>query len=91
MLANLRSIAEMRMIDATKDYKRFGIPQYVQYILNGLTSCVLLSSLLTVESVDLMVAHDGILCIMKIIHILYFIVASSAFRTVPDLYCCVMG
>ena len=39
----------------------FGIPQYVQCILQGLTSVLLRvhSSLLTAKSVDLVVACDG--------------------------------
>ena len=36
----------------------FGIPQYIQCILHGLTS-VLHSSFLTAKSVDLVVVRDG--------------------------------
>ena len=42
----------------------FGILQYVQCILSGLTS-VLHSSFLTVKSVDLVVARDGFLCVTR--------------------------
>ena len=46
----------------------FGIPQYAQCILQGLTSVlpfVLHSSLLTVKSVNLVIACDGFLCVMR--------------------------
>jgi len=47
----------------------FGILQYVQCILQGLTS-VLLSSLLTVKGINLVVARDGFLCVTR--YHLYF-------------------
>ena len=39
----------------------FGIPQYVQCILHGLTSVLFVShsSMLTAKSVNLAIAHDG--------------------------------
>jgi len=37
----------------------FGIPQYIQYILHGLTSAV--PFMVIVKSVDLKVVHDGFL------------------------------
>jgi len=45
----------------------FGTPQYVQCILQGLTSVLLLfhSSLLTVNSVNGVVARDGFLCVPR--------------------------
>jgi len=39
----------------------FGILQYTQCILHGLTSVLLCVPLLTAESVDLVVEHDGFL------------------------------
>ena len=37
----------------------FGIPQFIQCILHGLTRVLLCVSLLTAKSVNLVVAHDG--------------------------------
>ena len=67
----------------------FGIPQYVQYILHGLTSVLLCvpSSLLTVKGVNLAVVHDAWLpFVMEIISIFcsgYFD-CRGAVRTVLD-------
>jgi len=52
----------------------FGIPQYVQCILQGLT-IVLHSSSLTVKSVNLVVGCDGFLCVTRK-HLVFFIVAT---------------
>ena len=37
----------------------FGIPQYVQCVLHGLTSVLLCVPLLTAKGVDLVVVYDG--------------------------------
>ena len=49
--------------------QEYGILQYVQFILCGLSSvlCCVHSSLLIAKGVDLVVAHGGFLCITKII------------------------
>ena len=54
----------------------FGIPQYVQCILQGLISVLLCIPFIFAdnESVNLVVARDGFLYVMEIIHI--FIVAT---------------
>ena len=44
----------------------FGIPQYVQYTLHGLAS-VLLYILFIFAGSNLVVAHDGFLCVAEII------------------------
>ena len=73
----------------------FGIPQYVQCIPQGLTSVLLCvhSSLLTVKSVDLVVACDVFLFVMEIVHIFHsdYLEYRGAFQIVLDLYCCVMN
>jgi len=50
-------------------------------------------SLLTVKSVDLMVAHDGFLEKSSIIFISATLlqIKVQSFQTVVDLYCCVTG
>ena len=76
---------------ATAQEVPFGITQYVQCILQGLTS-VLHSSLLTVKSVNLVVARDhGFLCITKIVCIFHggCLDYRGAFQTVLDSNCCV--
>jgi len=58
----------------------FGILQYIQYILHGITSvlpCVH-SSLLTAKSVNLVVAHDDFLGVMDIV--CTFIMATDALK-----------
>jgi len=71
----------------------FGIPQYVQCILQGLTSVLLCIPFIFTdsESVDLVVACDGFLCVMKIVHIFHggYLDYSGDFQTVLDSYCCV--
>jgi len=70
----------------------FGIPQYVQCILQGLTS-VFRSSLLTVKKHFLVVARDGFLCVTEIVcsfHSGYFDYR-GALQTVLSLYCCEMS
>ena len=66
----------------------FGTLQYLQFTLP-----VSFVSLLTVKSVDLVVACDGFLFVMEIVHVFcygYFDYR-DAFQTVLDLYCCVIG
>jgi len=48
----------------------FGIPQYIQCILHGLTSLFLCVALIFAvsKSIDLVVARDSYLCITEIIH-----------------------
>jgi len=56
------------------------------------SSFVFHSSLLTVNSINLVVTCDGFLCVMEIIPSelsVFFIVATGAFQSVIDLYCCV--
>ena len=72
----------------------FGIPQYVQCILHGLTTVLFCVPFIfaEIESVDLVVAHDGFLCIMEIIRILHsgYFDHRCAYQSVLDLYCCVI-
>ena len=69
----------------------FGILQYIQYILHGLTS-VLHLSLLTAKSVNLVVACDGFLaCAIEIAYIFHsgYLDYRGAFQLGLNLYCCV--
>jgi len=68
----------------------FGIPQYVQCILQ-VSSFVFHSSLLTVKCINLVVVHDGSLCVLEIVHIFHsgYLDYRGAFQTVLDSYCCV--
>ena len=73
----------------------FGLLQYVQCILYGLTSVLLCVPFIFAdsESVYLVVAHDGFLYAMKIIHIFHsgYFNYRGAFQIVLDSYCCVMS
>ena len=72
----------------------FGMPQYVQCILHGLTSDLLCVpfNFADSESVDLVVAHDVelpfITEIVRIFRSGHFH-SRGAFQTVLDSYCCV--
>ena len=68
----------------------FGIPQYVQHVLHGLTSVLLCASLLTAKSVELVVALPFVMEVVRIFHSSYFD-CRGAFRTVLDSYSCVMS
>ena len=70
----------------------FGMLQYIQYILHGLTS-VLLCVPFIFAGVNLEVPHHGSLCVIKIDHIFQsnYIAYKSTFRIVLDLHCSVMS
>jgi len=73
----------------------FGISQYIQCILQGFTNMLLCVPLIFADSknFNLVVAHDGFLCVMKIVHIFHsgYLDYRGAFQTVFDLYCSVMS
>jgi len=68
----------------------YGIPQYVQCILQGLTSVLLCVPFIFADA-DWVVAHDGFLCATEIIHIFHsgYLDYRGAFQTVLDSYCSV--
>ena len=70
----------------------FGIQQYIQYILHGLTSVLLCVPFIFAdsESVDLAIACDGFSFVMEIVCIFHS-GCRGDFQTVFNLYCCVMG
>ena len=72
----------------------FGIPQYVQCVLHGLTSVLLCVPYIITDrkSVDLAVACNGFPSVTEIIHIFHsdYFDCGGAFRTVLA-YCCVTG
>jgi len=61
------------------------MPQDIQ-----VSSFVFISSLLTVKSINLVVARDGFLCVMEIFCIFHrgYFDYRGAFQTVLDSYCC---
>ena len=66
----------------------FGIPQCVAFIRElPVSSFVFHSSLLTVKSVDWVIAGDGFLCVAEIV--LLFIVVALITKVLLDSYCCV--
>jgi len=73
----------------------FGILQYILCILFGLTSVLLCVPFIFAdsESVDLVFACEGLLCVTEIIHIFYsgYLDFRSAFQLGLDSYCCVMS
>ena len=73
----------------------FGIPQYVQCIIHGLTSVLLCVPFIFADSEkcrfgDSMLWLSFVMEIVRICHSGYFDIR-GAFQTVLDLYCCVTG
>ena len=70
----------------------FGIPQFVQCILYGLTSVLLCVSFIFAD-IEMVAAHDGFLCITEIVHIFHsgYLDYRGAFPTALDSYCCVIS
>ena len=74
----------------------YGIPQYVQCILHGLTSVLLCVPFIFVDSESANLAVVSTLWlpfVMEIVHIFHsgYFDCRGASQTVLDLYCCVMG
>ena len=65
----------------------FGTPQYVQYILQGLTSVLLCVPFIFAdsESVNLVVARDGFLCITKIVRMFHGGYLDNRWGTLTDV------